>query len=56
MSEVVRDSIDEYLARNRSVDRGRLAEKARTLAGRFHSGRPDLAVSHDRYLAEDLAD
>lgn len=54
MAEVVRESIDEYLARHRPGDREGLATRARALAGRFHSGQPDLAEQHDRYLTEDL--
>jgi hypothetical protein len=54
MAEVVRESIDEYLAKNRGGARERLAARARALAGRFRSGRPDLAEQHDRYLVEDL--
>jgi predicted transcriptional regulator len=52
MADLVRESVSEYLARRRPTDRGGLARQARELAGRFRSGRPDLAEEHDRHLEE----
>ena len=50
MSELVRESIAEYLARSHTPDMQDLARRARALKGRFRSGHPDLAEAHDRYL------
>ncbi len=50
MSELVRESVAEYLARRRTPDINDLAIRARALRGRFRSGLPDLAEAHDRYL------
>ena len=50
MAELVRDSVTEYLARRHAPDVRELARRARSLKGRFHSGCPDLAEAHDRYL------
>ena len=50
MSELVRESVAEYLARRRTPDIQDLARRARALEGRFRSGHPDLAEAHDRYL------
>ena len=52
MSDLVRESVSEYLTRRRAVDREELAQRARALAGRFSSGDPDLAEHHDRHLGE----
>ncbi len=52
MSDLVRESVSEYLTRRCVVDREALAQRARALAGRFHSGEPDLAEQHDRHLDE----
>ena len=50
MAELVRGYVAEYLARRRTPDVRELARRARVLKGRFHSGSPDLAEAHDRYL------
>ncbi len=52
MADLVRESVSEYLARRGVVDRTALASRALELAGRFRSGRPDLADEHDRHLDE----
>lgn len=55
MAELVRRAVDHLLR-----DEGASAEDARKRAlavvGPFHSGLPDLAREHDRYLEEDLSD
>ena len=52
MADLVRESVSEYLARRRVVDRGELTSRALALAGRFRSGCRDLAEDHDRHLDE----
>ena len=55
MADLVRESVTEYLARRPMRDRRELIRRARDLAGRYHSGCPDVAENHDRYL-EDVFD
>ena len=50
MADLVRECVDEYLARRPTPDVRELALRARALRGRFRSGCPDLAEAHDRYL------
>ena len=50
VADVVRESVTEYLARRRTVDREDLMRRARALAGRYHSGQTDLAEEHDHLL------
>ena len=50
VADLVRQSVDEYLARRPTVDRAELIRRARGLTGRYRSGTPDLAEDHDRYL------
>ena len=52
VAELVRESIGEYLARRSAPDPREMVLRARNLKGRFHSGHPDLAEAHDRYLDE----
>lgn len=55
MAELIRRSIDLYIA---SVDERPLDEKyaqALTLAGKYRSGDTDLGRRHDKYLADAFA-
>jgi len=52
MADLVRESVSEYLARRHVVDRGEVARRALTLAGRYRSGCRDLAEDHDAHLDE----
>ncbi len=52
MADLVRESVAEYLARRPMRDRRELIRRARDLAGRYHSGCPDVAENHDRYLED----
>lgn len=52
VADLVRESVSEYLARRRVVDRRELGRRVRDLSGRFRSGRRDLAEEHDRHLDE----
>ena len=56
MAELIRRGVDALLNGgypDRSAERRR---RAIAVAGRFRSGVPDLAVNHDRYLAEIYAE
>ena len=52
MADLVRESVSEYLARRPARNRSDLLQRANALTGRFHSGTPDIAINHDRYLDE----
>jgi len=53
MAELIRRGVDQVLASGLSVEVGRKKRKAIAATGRFHSGRKDVSVRHDHYLAED---
>jgi len=53
MAELIRRGVDQVLASGLSAEVDRKKHKALAAAGRFHSGRRDVSVRHDRYLAED---
>ena len=50
MADLVRESVDEYLAQRSGRGRHELMLRARDLIGRYRSGCPDVAENHDRYL------
>ena len=50
MTEPVRESVEEYLARRPIPDVRGMVRRARAMKGRFRSGCPDLAEAHDRHL------
>lgn len=52
MSDLVRESVSDYVARHGAIDRIDLLRRARSLPGRFRSGCKDLAEHHDRYVDE----
>lgn len=52
MAELIRQSVDLFLLSAGSTDDGQLRMRALAASGRFHSGRSDIASSHDEYLPE----
>ena len=52
MADVIRGSVDVLLAQHEGSDDERRRSRALGAAGRFRSGRRDLAKRHDRHLAE----
>lgn len=50
MAEIIRHSVDS-MVKTGSIDEERRT-KAIEAAGKFHSGVSDIAVKHDKYLAE----
>jgi len=54
VSAIVRQAVDELVARNRSTSRDELWKRAAEVPGAFASGQTDTAREHDRYLAEAL--
>jgi metal-responsive CopG/Arc/MetJ family transcriptional regulator len=56
MSEVVRRAIEDTVRARHLPSRAELRRRALAVVGRFRSGLPDVAVEHDRELAEAFAD
>ncbi len=52
VAELIREGIDASLAKEAAVSRKDLIERAIMAAGRFRSGRHDVARRHDRYLGD----
>ena len=54
VAALIREAVDEYLAKLQGGGRRELVERAKEAAGKYHAHLPDLARNHDRYLAEDF--
>ncbi len=54
MAELVRESVEQYLAQAPMITFDERRRRAIAAAGRFRAGETDLAEKHDSYLAEDL--
>jgi Arc/MetJ-type ribon-helix-helix transcriptional regulator len=52
MAELIRQSIDQLLGKAGDLSQKELRLRAAAVAGRFRSGRTDVAVHHDEHLAE----
>ena len=52
MADIVRESVDDYLARRAGVHPDERRRRALQVVGRFASGSTDVARDHDRYLGE----
>ena len=50
ISELVRNGVDHILGHAERAEHGDRAQRAIAAAGRFHSGRTDVARRHDAYL------
>jgi hypothetical protein len=55
MAALVRDAVDELLAKRRGVPEAEVRRRAIAAAGRFRSAHDDLSERHDAYLAKDTA-
>jgi metal-responsive CopG/Arc/MetJ family transcriptional regulator len=56
VSELVRRGVRQTLDGDRKPSRRELMRRALEVAGKYNSGRPDIAQRHDGYLAEAYAD
>lgn len=54
MADLIRESVDRYLASPPRRDPDALRQLALAVVGKYRSNLGDLARNHDRYLAEDL--
>jgi 16S rRNA U516 pseudouridylate synthase RsuA-like enzyme len=52
VAELVRQSVDLFVRSAHFVGEEEQRQRALAAAGRFRSGRSDLAAEHDRYLTE----
>jgi hypothetical protein len=52
VAELIRQSVDNTIRSQGSIDVAERRRRAIAAAGRFRSGQADLSVEHDRYLAE----
>lgn len=55
-SELVRLSVDSFLGARPGPDRTALLTRARALVGAFAGAETDVALGHDDYLADSIAD
>ena len=56
VSELVRRGVDHLLREKRGPDRKELMRRALEIAGKYDSGKTDIAQRHDDYLAEAYAE
>lgn len=52
LAELVRQSIEGFLAAQQALDRSERKRRALAVVGKFRSDVTDLSVRHDDYLAE----
>jgi hypothetical protein len=52
MAEIIRRAVDNILKSSTAIDREERKKRAIDAAGRFSSGKRDIAREHDKYLAE----
>lgn len=52
IADLVREAVGRFAVSGTRPAREELVRRAREAQGRFHSGLPDLAREHDRYLAD----
>ena len=52
---LIRRSVDAMLAQEKNLDDAEVRSRAKSAAGRLHSGTGDLASRHDDYAAEAFA-
>ncbi len=52
VSDLIRQSIDYLIRQSAAVGEDERRRRAIAAAGRFHSGRRDISIEHDQYLAK----
>ena len=52
IASMIRKAIDQFLISGQP-NRAALYRQASSISGKYEADRPDIAVEHDRYLAED---
>lgn len=56
LAALIREGADLVIRSGGKMDEAERRRRAMAAAGRFHSGRTDLAREHDRHLAEALGE
>lgn len=56
VAEIVRESVEHSLATRMQPSRDEMVKRFLKAAGRFRSGKRDISVNHDKYLAEAYGD
>jgi hypothetical protein len=56
VAELIRQSVDSFIRSSAGLDDRERRRRAIAAAGKFHSGKSDVAVNHDDYLAEAYAE
>ena len=52
IADLIREGVDRYLAGQSEAGQEERIERAAKVAGKFSSGRNDISINHDKYLAE----
>jgi Arc/MetJ-type ribon-helix-helix transcriptional regulator len=52
VAELVRRAVDQWLVLAEPLSIEERKQRAISIAGKYHSERPDLAINHDKYLNE----
>ena len=52
LSDLIRESVDRYVATERPIDREEQKRRALAVIGKYQSGVSDLGSNHDKYLDE----
>lgn len=52
MAELIRRSIDAYLSQGHTLTRAERLRRTLDIIGKYSSGETDIAVNHDKYLAD----
>ena len=54
VAELIRASIDQQTKNSSLINLDERRRRALALAGKYSSGKSDISLDHDRYLAEDF--
>lgn len=52
LADLIRESVDRYVATERPMDREEQKRRALAVIGKYQSNVPDLGSNHDKYLDE----
>ncbi|MBU1660578.1 MAG: ribbon-helix-helix domain-containing protein [Chloroflexi bacterium] len=56
VARIIRESVAQYLNTSETKEMDELRQYAISIAGKYHSGKTDISINHDEYLAEAYAD
>ena len=55
MAEIIRNAVDQFAADDPRGQKDEIRKRALSAAGKFRSGKKDVARNHDKYLAGDFS-